>query len=84
MTQQKSTKRQTSARASRTGRDQRGTLVKISEAAEYAGVSSKTIRRRISDGSLRGYRFGTKIILVDLNQVDELIRVVPSAGGDAA
>lgn len=57
-------------------------LVSIGQAAEYAGVSSKTIRRRISDGSLTGYRMGPRLIRVDLNELDDLLRPIPAVGGD--
>lgn len=54
-------------------------LASIPDAAQYAAVSTKTIRRRISDGSLTGYRFGARVIRVDLNEVDDLLRPIPSA-----
>ena len=41
-----------------------GTLT-IIEAAARIGVNTKTIRRRIADGSLVGYRFGPRLIRVD-------------------
>ena len=58
-------------------------LVSPSEAAEYAGCHPKTIRRRIADGSLRGYRMGPRLIRVDLDEVDHLLSPIPTAGGDA-
>ena len=54
-------------------------LAGIPDAAQYAAVSTKTIRRRISDGSLTGYRFGARVIRVDLNEIDELLRPIPCA-----
>jgi excisionase family DNA binding protein len=61
-------------------------LESIQHAAEYAGVSVKTIRRRIADGGLTGYRMGPRLIRVDLNEVDMMLRPIPTAGGgnDAA
>lgn len=56
-------------------------LVPISAAAEYAACSPKTIRRRISDGSLTGYRWGKRLIRVDLNELDASLSPIPSAGG---
>ena len=44
-------------------------LVSINQAAEYANVNPRTIRRRISDGSLTGYRLGKRLIRVDLNEL---------------
>lgn len=55
-------------------------LVAIRDAADYAGVCEKTIRRRISDGSLTGYRLGSRLIRVDLNELDKFMRVIPTAG----
>ncbi|MDQ6526879.1 DNA-binding protein [Nocardioides sp. LHD-245] len=59
-------------------------LASIPHAAEYADVCTKTIRRRISDGSLTGYRMGKRVIRVDLNELDALMTRIPAAGGDAA
>ena len=43
-------------------------LVSLAVAAESLGVSVKTIRRRISDGTVRGYRVG-RLIRVDLEEL---------------
>lgn len=59
-------------------------LASINQAAAYAVVSPKTIRRRISDGSLTGYRMGSRLIRVDLDQLDTLLQPIPTVGGDAA
>ena len=56
-------------------------LAAITDAAAYADVSTKTIRRRISDGSLTGYRMGPRLIRVDLNDLDAMLRPIPTAGG---
>lgn len=56
-------------------------LASIPAAAEYAACSTKTIRRRIADGSLTGYRMGARMIRVDLNELEALLRPIPSAGG---
>lgn len=40
-------------------------LISISEAADHLGVSTKTIRRRISDGTLKAVRIGPRLIRVD-------------------
>jgi len=55
-------------------------LVTIADAAEYVGCTTKTIRRRISDGTITGFRFGPRLIRVDLTELDATIRVVPTAG----
>lgn len=56
-------------------------LVSINQAAEYAACDPKTIRRRIADGSLTGYRLGKRMIRVDLEELDALLRPIPAAGG---
>ena len=43
-------------------------LVSLAVAAESLGVSVKTIRRRISDGTVRGYRVG-RLIRVDMEEL---------------
>jgi excisionase family DNA binding protein len=43
--------------------------VSLTEAAEYLGVTDRTIRRMISDGRLTGYRNAT-LIRLDLNEID--------------
>jgi excisionase family DNA binding protein len=54
-------------------------LVSIPDAAEYAGVSPRTIRRRITDGSLAGYRMGPRLIRVDLGELDALLSPIVGA-----
>lgn len=56
-------------------------LARIPIAAEYADCSTKTIRRRIADGSLTGYRLGQRLIRVDLNEVDAMLRPIPTVTG---
>jgi excisionase family DNA binding protein len=47
---------------------------KIAEAAEYLGVTDRTIRQMIADGRLIGYRSGTRLVRVDLDQIDAAMR----------
>jgi excisionase family DNA binding protein len=58
-------------------------LVSIGQAAELTAVSTKTIRRRIADGSLTAYRMGPRLIRVDLAELDALLRPIPTTGGAA-
>lgn len=58
-------------------------LTSIQTAATYADVNPRTIRRRIADGTITGYRFG-RLIRVDLDELDGALRIVPAAGPDAA
>ena len=67
--------------ATNTRQRQTRRLTSVPGAAEYAACSTKTIRRRIADGSLTGYRFGSRVIRVDLNELDALMRPIPAADG---
>jgi excisionase family DNA binding protein len=58
-------------------------LASIQTAAEYADVSTRTIRRRIADGTLTGYRLG-RLIRVDLDELDRALRTIPTVGPGAA
>lgn len=49
-------------------------LVSLAEAAEHFGVSVKTLRRRISDGTIHGYRVG-RLIRVDMRELRERLLV---------
>lgn len=58
-------------------------LEAIPTAAEYLGVSTKTIRRYISAGRLAGYRTGPRLIRVDHAELEQLLHRIPTAtGGD--
>lgn len=46
----------------------------LDEAADYARCSRYTIKRRIADGVLALHRNGPRRILVDLNELDAMIR----------
>ncbi len=50
----------------------------VAEAVERTGVSTKTIRRRIAEGRLTGYRFGPTLIRLNPAEVDALLRPIPS------
>lgn len=53
-------------------------LVSLAVAAERFGISIKTLRRRISDGTVHGYRVG-RLIRVDLDELSEhLIVEIPT------
>lgn len=53
-------------------------LVSLSVAAEYADVSTRTLRRYISDGRLTGYRVGPRLLKVDLNEVEAIATPIPT------
>lgn len=54
--------------------------VTVAEAAAFVGCAEKTIRRRIADGSIPGYRLGPRMIRVRLSEVTAALRPVPSGG----
>jgi excisionase family DNA binding protein len=57
----------------------------IDAAAERLGVNPRTIRRRIADGTITGYRIGAKhLIRVAQDEVDEkLLQPIPTVDGAA-
>jgi excisionase family DNA binding protein len=58
-------------------------LASVQIGSEETGLSQKAIRRYISTGRIHGYRLGPKLIRIDLNELDELLRPIPAAdGGD--
>ena len=62
----------------------RSSLGSVQEAADYLGVSTKSIRRWISSGLIKAYRVGPKLIRVDLDSLNSLGKPLQYLGGDAA
>jgi excisionase family DNA binding protein len=54
-------------------------LISIGAAAEQIAVSKRTIRRMIADGRLTGYRVGSKMIRLDVDELRRLARPIPTA-----
>lgn len=52
----------------------------IAAAAARTKLHRDTIRRRIADGTIRAYRFGPKLLRVASDDVDAMLRQVPTAG----
>jgi excisionase family DNA binding protein len=50
----------------------------LADAATYLNVNQRTIRRLIADGVLTGYRLGGRLIRVDLDEVDQSMRPIPT------
>ena len=48
----------------------------LTEAAEELGVSSKTVRRRIADGSLTARRAGPRLIRIAQSDLDKMMAPV--------
>lgn len=55
--------------------------VSLDEGAEYVGVTSRTIRQWITEGKIRGYRVNSRLIRIDLNELDAALQPF---GGDGA
>lgn len=62
----------------------RARRVGLKAAAEYADLSVVTMRRRIAAGVLPAYRSGPKLIKVDLDDVDAMLRRIPTVDNGAA
>ncbi|MEH6380805.1 hypothetical protein CEY15_02275 [Dietzia natronolimnaea] len=60
-----------------------GRPASISEAADRYGVNPVTIRRWISSGRISGFRFGPRMIRVDLDEIDALARPLAAGGASA-
>lgn len=48
--------------------------ITVNEAAERSGFCTRTIWRRIADGSLTAYRHGPRRIVLSAAEVDSLLR----------
>lgn len=55
------------------------TYISLDQAAEITDQSVKTIRRRISDGTIPAYRFGPRQIRIKLEDLESAARRIPSA-----
>jgi excisionase family DNA binding protein len=52
------------------------------EAAEYLGVTDRTVRNYIARGALPGHRVrGSRLVRIDRKDLDALLRPIPTAGG---
>ena len=51
----------------------------LEQAAEVLSVSTKTIRRRISDGTIPAYQCGRRPIRIRLEDLESALRRIPSA-----
>jgi excisionase family DNA binding protein len=54
-------------------------LVSLATGAAYADISTRTLRRYISQGRLTGYRVGPRLVKVDLSELRNLASPIPSA-----
>lgn len=51
----------------------------IEQAANVMSLSTKTIRRRISDGTIPAYQCGRRPIRIRLDELEAALRRIPSA-----
>lgn len=53
----------------------------VQDAAGRFGVHPITIRRMVARGDIAGYRFGPRIVRVDLDELERAFRPIPTVGG---
>ena len=53
--------------------------ISVHDAADYLGVSTRTLRRYIVTGKLPAYRVGPTLIRIDRADLDKLARPIPAA-----
>jgi excisionase family DNA binding protein len=44
--------------------------ISIADAATYLGLTTRTVRQMIADGRLRGYRSGSRIVRLRVDEID--------------
>lgn len=74
----------TNAAAEAAQKDEPNRPIKVKDAAQMLGVTPKTIRNWVNAGKLPGYWFGYKRFIVDLDDIEPLMkfrRIAPE--GDA-
>jgi len=59
-------------------------LLTTQQAADHLGASTRTVRRYIAEGRLTGYRLGPRLVRVDHDELEALLRPIPNGAGDAA
>lgn len=58
-------------------------LLTIAQGAEYAHVSTRTVRRYIAQGRLAAFRVGPRLVRIDADELEALLRPIPTAGSAA-
>jgi excisionase family DNA binding protein len=59
-----------------------GQKISMDTAADNLGVGKRTIQRLITSGDLPAYRIGTKIVRVDADDVDKLLKPINNGSGN--
>jgi excisionase family DNA binding protein len=57
--------------------------ISIADAATYLGLTTRTVRQMIADGRLRGYRSGSRIVRLRIDEIDADMQPI-GGGGNAA
>lgn len=65
--------------ATRQARTRARGMVSLAEGADLAGVSTRTLRRRIAEGILPAYRTGPRLIRLDPADLLEMIKPMNEA-----
>ena len=56
--------------------------ISLADAADRLGTCTRTVRRRIADGTLTGYRLaGSRAVRVAESDVATLLKPIPTVGG---
>jgi excisionase family DNA binding protein len=50
----------------------------LADAADRMGVSTATLRRRITDGQLRAFRMGKRLIRIRVEDLDRMLKEIPN------
>lgn len=58
---------------------ERPVYLSLAEVAEIMSLSTRTIRRRISDGTIPAYQCGRRPIRIRLDELETALRRIPSA-----
>ena len=53
--------------------------ISLEEPADMLGLSTRTIRRRISDGTIPAYQCGRRAIRIRVDELEAALRRIPSA-----
>lgn len=59
-------------------RQQLPVYVSLDEAAQIMSLSTRTIRRRISDGTIPAYQCGRRPIRIRLDELEAALRPIPT------
>jgi excisionase family DNA binding protein len=50
--------------------------VTLSEAADYLGVTTRTVRQMVADQRLRAYKLGDRVVRLRLDEIDAAMQPV--------